>query len=102
MLNSAHCIAFTKRHTSAIVGSYIHESVLPKIAPGIERAKLHYFLIASIIVEGVGSVAGWALEQAVPRNCQITGGILVRADGGQTAQENDGYIKRWHCKGILE
>ena len=41
----------------------------------------------------MGSLAGWALEEAEPRNCQIPGGVLVRADGGQTAQENDGYIE---------
>ena len=93
MPNAAHCIAFTKRHTSAIAGSYIHESVLPKIDPGIERAKLHCFPTAGIIVEGVGSLVGWALEEVVPPNRQITGDVLVRADGGQIAQENDGYIE---------
>ena len=93
MSGAAVGMAFTKRHMSAIVGNYLHPKVLQEISPGIEGANLHCCPIASIIVEEVGSLAGWALEEAVPQNCQITGGVLVRADGGQTAQENDGYIE---------
>jgi len=90
---AADCIAFNKGHTSAIAGNYVHESVLHEIAPGIEGANLHCCHIASIMVEGAGIPAGWALEKVVPQNCQITGGILVRADAGQTAQENEAYIE---------
>ena len=100
MSGAADCIGFTKRHTSAIVGSLVHESVLHEIAPRVEGANLHCCSIASIIGEGVGSLAGWALGEVVHRNCQITGGVLVRADGGQTAQEDDGYIEEELVPGV--
>ena len=97
---AADCLAFTKRHASAIAGSFVHKSVLHEIPPGVEGANLHCRSIASIVVEGVGSLAGCALEEVVHRNCQITGGVLVRADGGQTAQEGDGYIEEELAPGV--
>jgi len=78
---------------SATAGKFAHGSGLHKVVPGIEGANLQCCSIASTIVEEAESLEGWALEGALPRNCQITGGVLVRTDGVQTAQENDGYIE---------
>ena len=65
------------RYTSAIAQNSVSESTLFGIARGIEWVKPHYGPIASIIVEGVGSLAGQALEGAVSRYCKIPGSILV-------------------------
>ena len=81
---TAYHTAPARRYTGSIAWNSVSESILFKIECGVEWVKPHYGPVESIIVEGVGSLAGRVLEGAVTRDCQIPGSILVARTSDST------------------